>query len=163
MRELHSGLVKYLETVVAGLWSTPVQSQPAGKKWARKTGKRQRDSTWGCVLACLHMAVLWAPADIMRITLYLTLFLLTLSVYDSSRALLYFLFLGNNSLSWAQSQTAATVSVVFLVLPTIILSHTKHSSLQSTSYLYHFLSLSVFLALILWLASLQFIVLWRVL
>ncbi len=50
------------------------------KKWARerKTGKRQRDSMWGCVLACLHVAVLRAPADIMSITLYLTLFLLTL-------------------------------------------------------------------------------------
>lgn len=64
---------------MAGLQSTPFRAQPAGKSERareRKTGKRQRDSTWGCVLACLHVAVLRAPADIMSITLYLTLFLL---------------------------------------------------------------------------------------
>lgn len=55
MRELHSRLVKYSETVVAG----PFQSLPAGKsERERKTGKRQLDSTCGCVLACLHVAVL---------------------------------------------------------------------------------------------------------
>lgn len=68
MREQHSGLVKYSETVVAGLRSTTAERSEWG---------REKDFTWGCVLACLHVAVLKAPADITSITLYLTLFLLS--------------------------------------------------------------------------------------
>lgn len=146
IRELRSGLVKYSRDCCSRSADHSLSGSACRKKWAieKKTGKRQQDSTWWCVLACLHVAVLRAPADIMSITLYLTLFLLTLCLS---------LILSD---AWCtfHSWEITVYPGLNLRLPPLYLRHflfvslnyhsVSHETLSPVLFIYH--SLSVFLS-----------------
>ncbi len=144
---------KFSETVVAGLQST----QPAGKS------EREREKDWKKtarlhVGMCAGLPPCGCTESTCRYHEYHSLSHALpsnpVSVSDSFRDLMYFPFLGNNSLSWAQSQTAATVSEAFLVLVSqLSVCLTRNTvSKQSSSFITP--SLSFFLSVILCLASL---------
>lgn len=83
----------------------------------------------------------------------------SVSVSDSFRCLMYFPFLGNNSLSWAQSQTAATVSEAFLVRVSQLSFCLTRNSVSSPLHLSLPLCLSICPSFYAWPLSVQFIVL----
>jgi len=156
MRELHSGLVKYSETVVAGPRSTPFQSQPAGKSECERLEKDSETprgdvcwpaSTWLC---CEHLQISWESRFISRSFSQLCLSMILTEPCCTFCSWEITVYPGLN-----------------LRLPPLYLWHFLFSQLSfcltqftPVSISFHFcitFSASLSFLLILWLASLQFI------
>ncbi len=146
---------------MAGLQSTPFQAQPAGKS-ERERERLEKDSETprGDVCWPASTWLYWEHLQISWVSLSHALPSNSVSVSDSFRGLMYFPFLGNNSLSRAQSQTAATVSEAFLVLVSQLSFCLTRNTVSSPLHLSLPLCLSFCLSFYAWLLSLQFIVLW---